>query len=150
MPQKNGALKTSAPFCFSLSKPFCRLGSSNLLKHPQAEEPVGGGQVQVDRLQQIRVTGTSAIPHTYAILDVCKIFITTITSSVGEVVGFRLLKDSPPALWTIPAWATQPIAIGFAPPGPSGPPWTRPSQSRHFRAAGRPRGRHRAAIGRSG
>jgi hypothetical protein len=52
--KKNGALKTSTPFCFSLSKPICRLGSSNLLKHPQAEEPVGGGQVQVDRLQQFR------------------------------------------------------------------------------------------------
>jgi hypothetical protein len=54
MPQKNGALKTSAPFCFSLSGPFCRHGSSNLLKHPQAEEAVAGGQIQVDRLQQIR------------------------------------------------------------------------------------------------
>jgi hypothetical protein len=52
--KKNGALKTNAPFCFSLSGPFCRLGSSNLPKHPQAEEAVGGGQIQVDRLQQIR------------------------------------------------------------------------------------------------
>src|ERR1039457_7652789 len=48
------------------------------------------------------VTGTPAKPPSYAVLDVCYIFITTTTSSVGNVVVFAVIKDSPPALWTIP------------------------------------------------
>src|ERR1039457_96968 len=96
------------------------------------------------------VTGTPAKPHSYAVLDVCYIFITTTTSSVGNVVVFAVIKDSPPALWTIPAWATQPIAIGVADPRSSGLPRKDPSQNRRSPAACRQRGRHRAAGERSG
>ena len=63
---KNGALNSARRFA-SLSDPVHWFGSSSIpmqnrwLQHQQPEEPVGAGQVQADRLQQMR--GDSHVGH---------------------------------------------------------------------------------------